>query len=143
MTIQEALDHLQNEQALLVNNFTFEPDTIDHAILTTGDSIYWIRNDSGRWLSVDVASDELILFEDVEEEVEPGEGLVVLRNKDYEFSSEGSGRLVDEEGVELETMSFKDYEAEGEVVRITESDVTGDRTVSIGLVIADDEVSQA
>ncbi len=143
MNIKDALARLQEEQAVIVKNLTFEPDTIDHAVLDTGESLYWVRDNSGRWLSIDIASEELTLFEETDEDVDPDDGLVVFRNKDYEFSYEGSGKLVDEDGSELELVTFKDYEVDGEVLRVIVSDVTGDRSVSIGTVVAEDEVAAA
>jgi len=143
MQIKKALARLLDEQPIVVKNFTFEPDTIDHAKLDTGDSVYWVRNDSGRWLSVDEASDEMILFEEVEEDVNTDDETIVFQNRDFEFSYEGEGTLIDEDGTELETMQFKDYEGDGEILRIVEAEVTGDQVVSLGRVVAEAEISEA
>lgn len=142
MQIKKALERLQNDKAILVKNFTFEPDTIDHALLDTGESVYWVRNETGRWLSVDVASEEVFLFEEVEEEIDIEEEVVVFQNRDFEFTYEGIGTLVDDDGVELESVHFKDYEGDGDVLRVVASEVTGDQMVSIGRVVAESEISE-
>lgn len=143
MNMKDVLSHLQDEQAIIVQNVTFEPDTIDHVVLDTGESLYWVRDNSGRWLSIDIASEELMFFEETDEDVEPADGLVVFQNKDYEFSYEGRGNIVDEDGVELEAVTFKDYESGGEIMRVIVFDVTGDRSVSVGTVVAEDEIGAA
>jgi phage pi2 protein 07 len=140
MNIKDVLSRLQQEQSVLVKNLSFDPDTVDQAILDTGESVYWVRNESGRWLSIDIGSDEMTLFEEIDENVEQGDDSVVFQNKDYEFSYEGSGKIVDEEGTELEVVTFKDYEGEGEILRIVMSEVTGERTVSVGEIVPEDDV---
>jgi len=142
MQIKKALQRLLEEQPILVKNLTFEPDTIDHAKLKTGESLYWARNESGRWLSVDEASEEVILFEEVEEEVDTQDETVVFQNRDFEFSYEGEGTLVDEDGTELEQIRYKDYEADGEILRVVEAEVTGEQVVSLGQVVAETEIGE-
>ncbi|MBT4857408.1 hypothetical protein HON52_04460 [Candidatus Uhrbacteria bacterium] len=141
MNIQDLLSRLQEEQPVLVKSLSFDPDTIDQAVLDTGESVYWIRNESGRWLSIDIGSDEIMLFEEADEDVDPSEAIVVFRNKDFEFSYEGKGNVIDEDGVVIEPVTFKDFESEGELLRVVISDVTGDRVVSIGQIVAEDDVS--
>ena len=78
---------------------------------------------------------------EADEDVDPSEAIVVFRNKDFEFSYEGKGNVIDEDGEVIEPVTFKDFESEGELLRVVISDVTGDRVVSIGQIVAEDDVS--
>lgn len=142
MTIPEVLEALQNDCPIVVGDTTFEPRGVDEVTLETGEAVYWARKED-TWLSIDPSSDEIILFEDIDEELEPEDDTVVYGGEDYEFSYEGSATMSGEDGEE-QVMHFREYESpEGEIIRITENENTGDTRISLGSKLTEDELQPA
>lgn len=143
MTIKEAISALKRDEAIVVGDTTFEPRELHQVTLETGETVYWARTASGSWLSLDPASDEIILFEDIDETLEPEDETVVYGGEDYEFSYEGTATITGEEGDETVT-TFREYESpSGELIRLLENESTGDITTSIGGKLTEDELQLA
>lgn len=142
MTIVEVLSALQDDQPVVVRDKTFKPASVDAILLDTKETVYWVRSRDGIWLSIDPESEEVKMFEDINEELEPEDDVVVYGGDDYEFSYEGSATLKNDEAGGL--MSFREFEnANGNIVRITEYEATGDVVVSYGNVITEEEMQEA
>lgn len=142
MKLSAALDLVQNDLPIVVRDKTFTPRGVDEARLDTGESIYWVYTKDGMWLSFDPESDEIILFEDINEELEPEDETVVYQGEDYEFSYEGVIRVDDDDGGT--TTNFKDYQnTDGDVVRIMEDDATGDKSYAYGVKITEEDLQEA
>lgn len=143
MTIDEVLNLLKNDSAIVVGDTTFEPREVDNVTLETGETVYWARESDGSWLSIDPSSDEIILFEDIDEELEPEDETIVYGGEDYEFSYEGTATIKNEDGEEV-TMTFREFESPaGEIIRLTQSESTGDTKVSVGSKLTEDELQPA
>lgn len=143
MTIPEVLDALQSDVPIVVGDKTFEPRGLDAVTLETGETVYWAHEKNGAWLSIDPASDEIILFEDIDEELEPEDDTVVYGGEDYEFSYEGTANITSDDGEDL-AMNFREYESpDGDIIRITEEATTGDIRVSLGTKLTEDELQAA
>ncbi len=143
MTIPEVLDALQSDVPVVVGDKTFEPRGLDEVMLETGEAVYWAHEKNGMWLSIDPASDEIILFEDIDEELEPEDDTVVYGGEDYEFSYEGTATMKSEDGEES-SMSFREYESpSGDLIRITQEQATGDTRNSLGTKLTEDDLQSA
>lgn len=143
MEVKKALEALLAEQSIIIDGSTFEPSLIESVLLETGEKTYWVRGEGSVWLSIDEGADEITLFQDLDEDVELNESTLTFGGVDYELSFEGNGKVLDEEGQELDTMSFKEYEAGGTVIRVTASEVTGDSVSAMGQVMTEDAIMAA
>lgn len=142
MTISEVLSALQNDQPVVVRDKTFKPGTLEEILLDTKETVYWVHGRDGIWLSIDPESEEVKMFEDINEELEPEDDVVVYGGDDYEFSYEGSATLKNDEAGGA--MSFREFEnANGNIVRITDYEATGDSVVSYGVVLTEEEMQEA
>lgn len=142
MTISEVLSALQNDQAIVIRDKTFTPKTVDSLLLDTGETVYWAYGKDGLWLSIDPSSEEVMVFEDIDEELEPEDDTVVYQGDDYEFSYEGSATLKEDETGGM--MTFRDFEnSSGDVIRMTEYEATGDVVISRGHVLTEEEMQEA
>lgn len=143
MTIKEVLSALKRDQAVVVGDTTFEPRGVDDVTLETGETVYWAKKGDGSWLSIDPESEEIILFENIDEELEPEDDTVVYGGEDYEFSYEGTATVVGEEGDET-VYNFREFESpSGEIIRLMENESTGDIVASIGAKLTEDELQPA
>jgi hypothetical protein len=144
MDVKSALDTLLQSRAIVISDKTFEPVSINKVSLSTGDIQYWIKSDEGVWLSVDPGSDEIIMFEDIDEEFEPTDDSVFYSGEDYEFSFEADGKVYDEDGEQIDTVEFKEYESpRGDVLRLTEYEVAADVVQSaIGWTITEADLQE-
>ncbi len=142
MLISEALEQVKNDQAIVVRDKTFHPRGVEPITLETGETVYWVQSREGIWLSLDPQGEEIILFEDIDEEVEPEDDIVVYGGQDYEFSYEGTATMSVEEGGKV--MSFKEYEApSGEIVRLIEEESTGDMSAAYGKKLTEEDLQEA
>lgn len=104
--------------------------------------MYWVYTKDGMWLSFDPEGEEIILFEDIDEELEPEDDTVVYGGEDYEFSYEGVAKVDDDDGGI--TTNFKDYEnGDGDVIRIMEDDSTGEKSYAYGVKITEEDLQEA
>jgi hypothetical protein len=66
--------------------------------LDDGQTIRWLYDDEGSMLSVSREDEEIIFFNEIEEELEPDGETIVYANKEYEFSFEDMGEIANVEG---------------------------------------------
>lgn len=143
MNIATALKKLQADESIVIGDKTFTPDKIDHVQLETGEKVFWISSDEGPWLSIDPESEEVIFFEQIEEEFDGSADSLFYLNDDYEFSYETTARIIDEDGEE-EPVAFREYEEnQGKLLRIYENQVTGDVMSSVGKKLTEEELQEA
>jgi hypothetical protein len=142
MKITEALAHLENDQSIVVRDKTFHPRGVEPISLETGETVYWVHSREGLWLSLDPAGEEIILFEDIDEELEAEDDIVVYGGQDYEFSYEGTATMSAEEGGKV--LSFKEFEAgSGEIIRIMEEESTGESSYAYGKKLTEEDLQGA
>src|SRR3989339_1301199 len=142
MTIAEVVSALQNDQPIVVRDKTFKVSTLEEIVLDTGEIVFWAHARDGLWLSVDPGSEEIKMFEDIDEEIEPEDDTVVYGGDDYEFSYEGSATLKEDEAGGA--MDFREFEnANGGLIRITSYEATGDIVISRGTVLTEEEMQEA
>lgn len=142
MDIAAALELLQSEESIVVRDRTFEPRGLDEVVLDTGESVFWVYGKDGTWLAIDPEGEEIILFEDVEEDLEPEDDIVVYGGQDFELSYEGVATVKEAEGGN--TCQIKEFEGpDGDIIRLTEDSSTGDVTGSHGTKITEEELQEA
>lgn len=142
MDIAAALELLQAEEPILVRGRTFEPRTIDPMSLDTGETVFWVYSREGNWMSIDPEGEEVIFFEDIEEELEPEDDMVVYQGMDYELSYEGVAIPKEVEG--SAGYSVRDYESsKGDIVRLMEDSATADLSAAHGFKVTEDELQEA
>lgn len=141
MTIAEALKYLQEEQAIIVRDRTFEPQGLDEIVLESGESVFWAHSKDGTWLSLDPEGEEVILFEDLDEELEPEDEIVVYGGQDYEFSYESKITLLTDDGGTI--MMMREFEGPSAIIRLIEDESTGDTTASYGRKVNEEELQEA
>lgn len=143
MTIKEVLAALKEECPVVIGDTTFEPRGMDKLTLEAGEFVYWATKGDGTWLSIDPQSDEIILFEDINEELEPEDDTVVYGGEDYEFSYEDSATMKSDDGEEA-VLHFREFESSGgDIIRITENENTGDTRYSLGTKLTEDDLQPA
>ncbi len=142
MMISEIVAALQADSGIIVRDKTFHVRSLETAVLDTGENVFWAYGDAGMWLSVDPGSEEIMQFEDIDEELEPEDDVVVYGGNDYEFSYEGSAALKDDETAT--TYVFREFEnSDGRRIRLTTDEGNGDTTVSFGMVVTEEEIQEA
>lgn len=142
MTIAEIVAALQEGNDVIVRDKTFHTRSLETVILDTGENVFWAYGDAGMWLSVDPGGEEIMQFEDIDEELEPEDDVVVYGGNDFEFSYEGSATLKDDETAAMYT--FREFEsADGRRIRLTTDEGNGDTTVSSGSVVTEEEIQEA
>lgn len=141
MTIAEALKKVQEEQSIVVRDKTFEPTRVDEIVLESGETVYWVRAKDGTWLSLDPEGEEVIQFEDIDEELEPEDEIVVYGGRDYEFSYESKVTLLTDDGGTM--MMMREFEGPSAIIRLIEDESTGDTTASYGRKINEEELQEA
>lgn len=144
MDVNIALEALLNEHAIVIHDKTFQPTQINKITLSSGETQYWIRGEESMWLCIDADTEEITMFEDIDEELEPSDGAVFYGGDDYEFSYEANGKLLDEDGEQIDTVEFKEYEStRGDVLRLTEYEVAADVIQSaIGWTITEEDLQE-
>ena len=142
MTIAEIVAALQEGKDVIVRDKTFHTRSVETVILDTGENVYWAYGDAGVWLSVDPGGEEIMQFEDIDEELEPEDDVVVYSGNDYEFSYEGTATLKDDDTAAL--YRFQEFEnSDGHRIRLTTDEGNGDTTVSSGAVVTEEEIQEA
>ena len=142
MKLSAALELVQNDQPIVIRDKTFLPRGIEEARLETGELVYWVFTKDGMWLSFDPEGEEILLFEDINEELEPEDDTVVYQGEDYKFSYEGVAKVDDADGGT--TTNFKEYQnADGDIVRIMEDESTGDKSFAFGVKITEEDLQEA
>ncbi len=141
MTIAEALKKLQEEQPIVVRDKTFEPQRVDEIVLESGEAVFWVHAKDGTWLSLDADGEEVIHFEDIDEEMIPEDEIVVYGGQDYEFSYESKITLLTDDGGTM--MVMKEFEGPSAIIRLIEDESTGDTIASYGRKVNEEELQQA
>jgi hypothetical protein len=142
MTIAEVVSALQNEQKIVVRDKTFVLRTLETVVLDTGENVYWAYGKGGIWLSIDPGSEEIVQYEDIDEELEPEDDIVVYGGDDYEFSYEGSATLKDDETAAMYT--FREFEnMDGRHIRLTVNEGNSETTVATGTLVTEEEIQEA
>lgn len=141
MTIAEALKKLQEEQAIIVRDKTFEPQRADEIVLESGEGVFWVHAKDGTWLSLDPEGEEVIQFEDIDEELEPEDDIVVYGGQDYEFSYESKVTLLTDDGGTI--MMMREFEGPSAIIRLIEDESTGDTIASYGRKVNEEELQEA
>ncbi len=144
MDVNIALEALLKEQAIVINDKTFQPTQVNKVNLSSGEIQYWIRGEENVWLCIDADTEEIRMFEDIDEELEPNDGAVFYGGDDYEFSYEADGKVLDEEDEQIDTVEFKEYESpRGDILRLTEYEVAADVIQSaIGWTITEEDLQE-
>ncbi|MEK9157451.1 MAG: hypothetical protein AAB448_04995 [Patescibacteria group bacterium] len=141
MTIAEALTRVQQEQSIIVRDKTFEPTRADEIVLESGETVFWVRAKDGTWLSLDQEGEEVIQFEDIDEEMEPEDDIVVYGGQDYEFSYESKVTLLTDDGGTI--MMMREFEGPSAIIRLIVDESTGDTTASYGRKVNEEELQEA
>ena len=114
--------------------------------LDDGSKLFWLYNDDEGMMTVVPTDEELVLFENVDEEIETSE-TIFFRSKEFEFNYEDAGNVtgIDGESVteEEDRYLFSDYQSsDGEVLRIISNENTGERGVFFGKTVAEEDVAE-
>lgn len=141
MIIQDIIEKVEEGESIALADTTFDPKTVDVFRLTTGDDLYLVQDESQRWMTIDEGAEEVILFDVIEDAVDPGQDIQTYNGDDFEFSSEGEGILM-EDGEEADRVMFRDFEADGRIIRVIEYVVTGEVLSLFGRVIPEDEINE-
>ncbi|MBU0613931.1 hypothetical protein KJ766_01430, partial [Patescibacteria group bacterium] len=111
MKVENILDLLKDGEPIAINDKTFTPEMIEEVRLETGDIVYWVIDGGDLWLSVDVDSEEVILFSRIEEEVDVSLDSVLYGGEDYELSLETKGTVL-EDGEEIDQVIIREFQNE-------------------------------
>ncbi len=145
MNISDLLSmELEDNVSVFNQPFTYVGKAEVH--LNDETKMFWFYNDEEGMLSIAPVEEELMLFEKLEEEIEPSE-TILYGSKEYEFSYEGAGSVVSAEGdsptEEEDKYLFSDYEsATGEILRFISNENTGEAWVYHGLTVSEDDLSK-
>ncbi len=114
--------------------------------LDDGTKMFWLYDDEDHMLSVAPEEDELMLFQQIQEEIEPSE-TILFQSKEYEFSYEDGGVIKHVDGDALveeeDHNAFSDYQSkDGEIVRIITNDNSGEVMSYSGKTVSEDDLSE-
>lgn len=145
MTINE-LFSLESGDGISILNEPFH--YVGHAEiqLDNGQEMRWLYDRESRLLTIAPSDEELMVFDPVEEELEPENEVILYMNKEYEFSYEDAGttnEIVGETDMEEEgPFIFSDYQAAGGgVIRIISNTNTGESITYVGQTVSDEDIS--
>ena len=141
MKIQNVIEKFLEEESLVVDGKTFFPNRLEEIQLETGENFYWIEDEGDAWLSIDPESEEVILFHKLDEEIDSSGETTFYNGTDYEFEFETVAYAMDE-GEKSEKLLFKDFENNGETLRVIENTVTNDVESSLGKKITEDDFQE-
>lgn len=115
--------------------------------LDSGQRQRWLYDDEGRMLCVAPQDEELILFREIVDELEPEEETLMYQDKEYQFESEDAGNVLESEGEavaeEDDRFLFSDYVTKGgEIIRLIENETTGESSAYIGTYASDEDVAE-
>ncbi len=146
MTIKDLLRlHLGDSVRIANKPFIYVGHTqID---LDDGQTIRWLYDDEGTMLSVSREDEEIILFKEINEELEPDGGTILYGDKEYEFSFEDTGAVAGVEGDGLgeedDRFQYSDFQtADGEMLRLVSNETTGERMTYAGKYVSEDDVAE-
>lgn len=115
--------------------------------LDGGQKMLWLYDDDGGMLSITPEDEELVLFEKLDEELEPDGEMILYQNEEFEFSYEDAGNVTSMEGdsvtEEEDRYMFSDYEsADGRVIRVVSNENTGEAGGYLGRVVAEEDLAE-
>lgn len=130
---------------LMIDNEPFTHSGKATIELDGGDVRHWMFNADSGMLAVSPDDEELMMYRQLDEEIEPENETVGYHGKDYEFSYEDVGTVSTVEGdaqVESdERYAFTDYESDdGETIRLVRNENTGETLAFIGSLVGEDDV---
>lgn len=145
MMIKDLL-HLELGESVSVFNKPFLYGGKARITLDNETKLYWFFDDEDGMLAISPEDEELYLFTQIDEELEPDE-VVLFQNKEYEFSYEDAGVVAEIEGeVEMEEDDrylFSDYQsADGEIVRLVSNENTGEAVGYVGRIVSEDDITE-
>ena len=148
MTIKELLKDLETGEEITVLNKPFTYLGRAEIKLDSGNNLYWMYGSDDAVVAVSPEDENLILFESIENDVEPEEDMILFQGKEYEFSYEDAGLVSEVIGdtpiEEEDRFSFSDYAGEGgRLMRLIVNENTGDKSAYFGTVIAEDDIMPA
>lgn len=143
MIIQEAIEKFRNGDAITIGDKQFDPTSFDEIKLETGDMLFFAEDEEqGVLLTIDEESEEVVLFQRVEEEIEVEEEALVYAGEDYELSMEGSGQIMIDDQ-ESEKISFRDFETgDGSKFKMVEYEVSGDIRNWVGEIVIEEDLKE-
>lgn len=127
-----------------------EPFTIIGSSTITlegGEEMVWLFGDNDRMLSVSPIEEELLIFQHLDDEVEPdGEGML-FRGKEYEFNYEDAGNVTKVEGESITELDDRyvltDYRSpRGDVIRILNNENTGESEAYLGHTVSEEDLAR-
>ncbi|MFA4846060.1 MAG: DUF4178 domain-containing protein [Patescibacteria group bacterium] len=144
MTIKELFKLKLGESVRVLNKpFTY----VGHArIDLDGDgTMRWLYDDENGMLSISAEDEEIMLFQEIETDLEPDGDTVIFKEKEYEFNSEEAGAVMDTHGESVaeadETFLISDYKTtEGEILRIVNNEASGENLVYTGKYVSEDDI---
>ncbi len=147
MTIDELL-RLAPDAALTVLNKPFAYAGKCVLALDGDGERQWLFEEDGGMLALSPADDEILFFEAVDETLEPEDGMILFRGKEFEFSYEDAGAVTAAEGAieaeEEDRYGFSDYESDaGGVVRLVTNENTGETHSYVGMTVVEDDILNA
>lgn len=130
---------------LMIDNEPFTYSGKATVELDGGDVRHWMFNADSGMLAVSPDDEELMMYRQLDEEIEPENETIGYHGKDYEFSYEDVGTVNAVEGdaqVESdERYAFTDYESDdGETIRLVRNENTGETMAYIGSLVGEDDV---
>ncbi len=108
--------------------------------------LVWLYNDEQGMLAIAPDEDELILFDKIDDEIEPSE-TILYQGQEHEFDYENAGNVGVSEGnapaEEDDRYLFSDYQAaDGEKIRIVRNENTGDALSYFGRAVTEEDISE-
>lgn len=145
MTIDDLLA-LPHGGGVSVSNHPFTYVGRSELKLDDDSHVFWLYSDDDELFSVSPDEEELVLFEQLEDEIEPDDS-VFFRGKEYEFSYENAGKIVAVDGEASTEMDdrylLSEYESsEGERLRLITNENTGEVTAYLGRTVSEDDLSE-
>ena len=145
MTINDLLS-LPLTESVSISNHPFTYVGRSELKLDDDSKVFWLYSDDDELFSVSPDEEELVLFETLEDEIEPDDS-VFFRGKEYEFSYENAGKIISIDGdasTELDDRYlFSEYEsAEGERLRLVTNENTGEVSAYLGRTVSEDDLSE-
>ncbi len=108
--------------------------------------LYWYFDDEDGMFAIAPEEEELLLFTQIDEELEPDE-IVLFQNKEYEFTYEDAGVVAETDGETIieegDRYLFSDYQsADGEIVRLVSNENTGETIGYVGRIVSEDDLTE-
>jgi hypothetical protein len=144
MTIRELLKLGLGESVRVLNKpFTH----VGHAKIDwDGDgSMRWLYDDENGLLAISPEDEEILLFQEIETEMEPDGDTITYQEKEYEFMSEDTALVSETEGESVaepdDRYLITDYRSpEGEIIRLVNNENTGESLMYVGKYVSEDDI---